>query len=31
MTEYQGPNQYPKLSMWQRIRDWWMSRKEGRR
>lgn len=29
MTEYQGPNQYPRLSVWQRIRFWWMNRKEG--
>lgn len=31
MTEYQGPNQHPRLSVWQRIRFWWMVRKEGLR
>lgn len=31
MTEYRGPNQHPKLTLLQRIRFWWMNRKETRR
>ncbi|SHU96667.1 Uncharacterised protein [Mycobacteroides abscessus subsp. abscessus] len=31
MSEYQGPNQHPKLTLLQRIRFWWMSRKDGLR
>ncbi len=31
MTEYQGPNQHPRFSVWQRLGFWWMSRKETRR
>lgn len=31
MSDYRGPNEYPRIGLWRRITLWWRGRREARR